>query len=265
MARSGNKGRGAARRRGVEQNSEVQKSGGLLSRRSFLGVAGAGAGLAALDYVTGAGVLFEDAPSDFPANRYTPMVERTEASVKAAAEHHGVEYIHFRPSDDVYQKLVDVYYRQVEFEENVQRGDISVRDFERQRAELVGDMDAVDERLWDEFVAFIEEKSADGQTLLLDYFADWCPHCHTLAPNLPEGVAKSQAPDTIIVAVDAVKYEIIANLMKRSAGFPEIQLVRDSEVVGFEAGSLPSSEISSFINNSLNGTSYVPSVPGKDI
>jgi len=97
-------------------------------------------------------------------------------------------------------------------------------------------------------------KDSDKEAELMLFYVDWCPHCKTAKPiwnNMKEKFNGKMVNNTKLFfkEVNCEKEEELADKYKIS-GFPTIKLVKDNEIVEFDAK--PSEEtLTQFINSTL--------------
>lgn len=84
--------------------------------------------------------------------------------------------------------------------------------------------------------------NAEG-TVLVDFWADWCPPCHRIAPILDEIANET---DTTICKIDIVANpETMAEFDVK--GLPSLLLFKDGKLVGRKVGALSKELILEFI------------------
>ena len=87
--------------------------------------------------------------------------------------------------------------------------------------------------------------------LLIDFMADWCGPCQSMAPHL-EAFAQARAEDVLVVKVDIDAYpDEAARFMVRSV--PTIILLQDGRVLGVHSGALSVSQLAKFVDSNLTG------------
>lgn len=97
-------------------------------------------------------------------------------------------------------------------------------------------------------------KDNDKEAELMLFYVDWCPHCKTAKPiwnNMKEKFNGKMVNNTKLFfkEVNCEKEEKLADKYKID-GFPTIKLVKDNEIVEFDAK--PSEEtLTQFINSTL--------------
>lgn len=83
--------------------------------------------------------------------------------------------------------------------------------------------------------------------VLVDFYADWCGPCKTLAPILKQ--VKEELGDTIkIVKIDVDKNQSIASKYQ-VRGVPTMLLFKDSKQLWRQSGVLPKNEIINIIES----------------
>lgn len=96
---------------------------------------------------------------------------------------------------------------------------------------------------------FDEEVLKSSQPVLVDYWAEWCGPCKSIAPLLGE-VAEEYA-DTLKVA----KLNIDDNPKTPPSygirGIPTLMLFKDGEVKSTKVGALTKSQLTSFLNENI--------------
>lgn len=86
---------------------------------------------------------------------------------------------------------------------------------------------------------------ASKTPVLVDFFADWCGPCKTLAPILKE--VKAELGDAVrIVKIDVDKNQPLANKYQ-VRGVPTMLLFKDGKQLWRKSGALPKHEIVSAI------------------
>ena len=85
--------------------------------------------------------------------------------------------------------------------------------------------------------------------VLVDFWAEWCGPCRSLSPILDD-ISTDYAGRVKIVKVNvdesnatAAKYGV--------RGIPTLLLLKNGEVVGTKVGSLPKSQLTTFIDSSI--------------
>jgi len=83
--------------------------------------------------------------------------------------------------------------------------------------------------------------------VLVDFYADWCGPCKTLAPILKQ--VKEELGDTIkIVKIDVDKNQSIASKYQ-IRGVPTMLLFKDSKQIWRQSGVVPKNEIINIIKS----------------
>lgn len=92
----------------------------------------------------------------------------------------------------------------------------------------------------------LDELIHTNETVLVDFFAEWCGPCHTLKPILQQ--VKQHVGDAVkIVKVDVDKYrDIVAEYQIRS--MPTLILFRNGEIVWRYSGVLSARDIVNVLN-----------------
>jgi thioredoxin 1 len=92
-----------------------------------------------------------------------------------------------------------------------------------------------------------------AHSILVDFWAEWCPPCHALGPPL-EAVVNERAGEVLLVKVEADEGEN----MKLAGhyhlkGFPTVLLFRNGQVIGRFSGARPKHWLEQFLNEHLRG------------
>ena len=91
----------------------------------------------------------------------------------------------------------------------------------------------------EEFTKLIE----NGRPVLVDFWAEWCPPCHMMAPHLEKIARDNDAVDIVKVNIEqsddkrnlAMKYQV--------QSIPNMQLFKDAKVIDQYIGVTPASVI----------------------
>lgn len=84
-----------------------------------------------------------------------------------------------------------------------------------------------------------------GQTVLVDFFAEWCQPCKMMTPILQE--LKAQLKDDVkIIKVDIDKQRQVASRYQIS-GVPTLMVFRDGEVLWRQSGVVPAHQLRSVL------------------
>jgi len=86
---------------------------------------------------------------------------------------------------------------------------------------------------------FVLKHVSDGTTMLVVYYASWCPHCRTYAPKFIQYSKLSSDYSTVFSAVDCATYESLCDAMKITS-YPTVvayNFVRDGKSVTSSLGS----------------------------
>ncbi|HET8887201.1 MAG TPA: thioredoxin [Salinimicrobium sp.] len=87
----------------------------------------------------------------------------------------------------------------------------------------------------------------DGKPVLIDFFADWCGPCQTLAPILKE--AKEELGDHVkIVKVDVDKNQQLASKFQ-VRGVPTLILFKDGKQLWRQSGLISKRDLVQIINS----------------
>jgi thioredoxin 1 len=90
----------------------------------------------------------------------------------------------------------------------------------------------------------------NGETpLLVDFYADWCGPCKTMAPYLEE-VAKQMKGQVKVIKVDVDKNQAVAGKYKVQS-IPTLILFKGGEIKWRQAGVVPPNQIISEVNKIL--------------
>ena len=92
-------------------------------------------------------------------------------------------------------------------------------------------------------------EASRNQTVLVDFWADWCGPCHSMAPILEQLAADNAA------RVKVVKLDVDANPQTPAAlgirSIPTLMLFRDGELAATHVGTAPKAMLSAFIDAKL--------------
>ena len=85
--------------------------------------------------------------------------------------------------------------------------------------------------------------------VLVDFWAEWCGPCRMLSPILDE-VSKDYEGKVKIVKLN-VDDNTVTSAMYGVRGIPTLLLFKDGQVIGTKVGSLPKSQLTTFIDSSI--------------
>ncbi|MFN8769525.1 MAG: thioredoxin TrxA [Neisseriaceae bacterium] len=85
--------------------------------------------------------------------------------------------------------------------------------------------------------------------VLVDFWAEWCGPCRMLSPILDE-VAKEYEGKLKIVKLN-VDDNSVTSAVYGVRGIPTLLLFKNGQVVGTKVGSLPKSQLTTFIDSSI--------------
>ena len=89
--------------------------------------------------------------------------------------------------------------------------------------------------------SFSELINSPDTPVLVDFYADWCGPCKTMAPIL-EQVAASNSGKVKVIKVDVDKNQAVAN-QYRIQGIPTLILFKNGQVLWRQSGVVPASQI----------------------
>ena len=89
--------------------------------------------------------------------------------------------------------------------------------------------------------SFAELIDSPGMLVLVDFFADWCGPCKTMAPVLQQFAAQHQGKLRII-KIDVDKNPAVAQ-QYRVQSIPTLILFRQGQPVWRQAGAVPAAEL----------------------
>lgn len=85
--------------------------------------------------------------------------------------------------------------------------------------------------------------------VLVDYWADWCGPCRSIAKSLEE-LAEDYGPRLQVAKMNVDDNQVVpAEFGIR--GIPTLMLFKDGQLVGTKVGALSKSQLASFIDGSL--------------
>ncbi len=97
--------------------------------------------------------------------------------------------------------------------------------------------------------SFSELISAPGMPVLVDFYADWCGPCKTMAPILQQ-VAAEYSGKLKVIKVDVDKNQAAAQQF-RVQGIPTLILFHQGKPVWRQSGAMPASQLSQVIQQHL--------------
>ncbi|CAN5797874.1 thioredoxin [soil metagenome] len=89
--------------------------------------------------------------------------------------------------------------------------------------------------------SFSELINSTDTPVLVDFYADWCGPCKTMAPIL-EQVAATNSDKVKVIKVDVDKNQAVAN-QYRIQGIPTLILFKKGQVLWRQSGVVPASQI----------------------
>ena len=97
--------------------------------------------------------------------------------------------------------------------------------------------------------SFNELISAPGMPVLVDFYADWCGPCKTMAPILQQ-VAAEHAGKVKVIKVDVDKNPAAAQQF-RVQGIPTLILFHQGKPVWRQSGAMPANQLSQVLKQHL--------------
>ena len=89
----------------------------------------------------------------------------------------------------------------------------------------------------------------DNKILICDFWAEWCGPCHMVAPSLEE--ISNEMSDQLSVAKHNIDEEPNTPTKYGVRGIPTMILMKDGNHVSTKVGSVPKSEIVSWIKENI--------------
>lgn len=94
---------------------------------------------------------------------------------------------------------------------------------------------------------FDEEVLGAGRPVLVDFHADWCGPCRTMAPFLEDLAEESR--DRLTVAKLNVDENPATTLRYHVQGLPTLMLFKDGSPVASQVGALPKARLKAWVAN----------------
>lgn len=86
-----------------------------------------------------------------------------------------------------------------------------------------------------------------GKTVMVDFYADWCPPCRALSPIIDEVANENQNEDLIFVRLNIDDEEAISNAYGIRS-IPTLVLIKNGEEVDRSIGYIEKEDVLSFVN-----------------
>lgn len=96
---------------------------------------------------------------------------------------------------------------------------------------------------------FDQEILGNGTPVLVDFWAQWCPPCHMIAPILAE-IAAERAGSLVIRKINADENPVTARKYQVLA-LPTLMLFRDGEPIRSWVGARPKSKLLADIDDAM--------------
>jgi thioredoxin 1 len=96
---------------------------------------------------------------------------------------------------------------------------------------------------------FAQEVLEHGQPVLVDFWAEWCPPCHAIAPVLAQ-LARERAGSLVVRKINTDENPVIASTYKVMS-LPTLMLFRDGQPIQSLVGARPKARLGAELDAAL--------------